>query len=79
MLSMRRSFAFVALLSLVLASTTDGAWSQDVGGFYQGKRVTIVVGSAAGSGYDVYARLLGRHMGGHLPGAPSLGLLKIWE
>ena len=40
--------------------------------FYRGKTVTIVVGSSAGGGYDTYARLLGRHLGKHLPGEPTV-------
>jgi tripartite-type tricarboxylate transporter receptor subunit TctC len=39
--------------------------------FFKGKRITIEVGSAAGSGYDAYARLLARHMPSHIPGAPA--------
>ena len=40
--------------------------------FYRGKTVTIVVGSSAGGGYDAYARLLGRYLGKHLPGEPTV-------
>jgi tripartite-type tricarboxylate transporter receptor subunit TctC len=39
---------------------------------YRGKTVTIVVGTSAGGGYDTYARLLGRHLGKHLPGEPTV-------
>jgi tripartite-type tricarboxylate transporter receptor subunit TctC len=40
--------------------------------FFKGKRITIEVGSAAGSGYDAYARLLARHMPSRIPGAPAI-------
>jgi tripartite-type tricarboxylate transporter receptor subunit TctC len=40
--------------------------------FYKGKTVRLIVGSAAGGGYDAYARLVARHLGDHLPGAPTL-------
>jgi tripartite-type tricarboxylate transporter receptor subunit TctC len=40
--------------------------------FYKSKTVTILVGYGPGGGYDVYARLLSRHMGKHLPGQPSV-------
>jgi tripartite-type tricarboxylate transporter receptor subunit TctC len=40
--------------------------------FFKGKRITIEVGSAAGSGYDAYARLLARHMPSHVPGSPAI-------
>jgi tripartite-type tricarboxylate transporter receptor subunit TctC len=41
-------------------------------GFYQGKTVTFIVGSAAGGGYDTYSRLLAGHIGQHLEGRPSV-------
>src|SRR5215471_13490837 len=40
--------------------------------FYQGKTVTIIVGSAAGTVYDTYARLLGQFIGKYLPGNPNV-------
>ena len=40
--------------------------------FYQGKTVTILVGSSAGSAYDLYGRLLGAHLGKHLSGNPNI-------
>lgn len=40
--------------------------------FYQGKTVTIIVGSAAGTVYDIYARLMGRYVGKYLPGNPEV-------
>jgi tripartite-type tricarboxylate transporter receptor subunit TctC len=40
--------------------------------FYRGKQVTIIVGSSAGGGYDIYARLLARHLPRHIPGEPSV-------
>ena len=40
--------------------------------FYRGKTVTIIVGGPAGGGYDTYARLLGRYLGKHLPGEPTV-------
>lgn len=46
------------------------AQAQDA--FYKDKRLTIIVGSAAGSGYDAYARLMARNFGKHLQGAPSV-------
>jgi tripartite-type tricarboxylate transporter receptor subunit TctC len=39
--------------------------------FYKGKNIQMVVGSDAGGGYDVYARLLTRHMTRFIPGNPN--------
>jgi tripartite-type tricarboxylate transporter receptor subunit TctC len=41
-------------------------------GFYQGKSIRFVVGYAAGGGYDLVARLVGRHISNHIPGNPSV-------
>ena len=40
--------------------------------FYAGKTITIVVGFGAGGGYDLYARLLSRFLGNHIPGKPTV-------
>src|SRR2546422_533760 len=37
-----------------------------------GKVIELYVGYSVGGGYDVYARLLARHMGKHLPGSPVI-------
>src|SRR3979409_2261375 len=33
---------------------------------------SVLIGTTAGGGYDVYARALARHMGRHLPGQPAI-------
>jgi len=40
--------------------------------FYQGKTLQIVVGFGPGGGYDAYARLVGRTIGAHIPGKPTI-------
>lgn len=44
------------------------AYSQEP--FFKGKTVRIIVPFAAGGGYDIYSRILGRHMGRYIPGNP---------
>src|SRR4051812_14370158 len=39
---------------------------------FRGKDVNLYVGSGAGGPYDAYARLVGRHLGRHLPGNPTV-------
>ena len=36
--------------------------------FYEGKMIRIIVGFPAGGGFDLYARIIARHMGKHIPG-----------
>jgi tripartite-type tricarboxylate transporter receptor subunit TctC len=40
--------------------------------FYQGRTINLVIGHSAGGGYDLYARLLARHLGRHIPGHPAV-------
>ncbi len=44
----------------------------DVATFYRGKSITISVGGSPGGGYDLDARVLSRHLGKHIPGAPAV-------
>ena len=64
---------FLRLLGIFALLGTPSALAQDsVAQFYKGRQITVVVGSSAGGGYDIYARLLARHMGKHIPGNPSM-------
>ena len=40
--------------------------------FYEGKTVSLIVGNAAGGGYDAAARALARHMNKHIPGVANI-------
>ena len=40
--------------------------------FYKGKTINIMVGFGPGGGYDLYARLLARVLGNHIPGVPNV-------
>jgi len=60
--------AFAAGAALV----TTQAYADPVADFYKGKQIQVLVGYGPGGGYDVYARLLARHMGKYIPGNPSL-------
>ena len=39
--------------------------------FYQGKTITLIAGTSAGSQYDAHARLIAQHWGKHIPGNPD--------
>lgn len=58
----------VSLLFLFGCSSTLHAQES----FYRGKSVRIVVGSSPGGGYDLWARLLARHLGKYIPGNPDI-------
>ena len=40
--------------------------------FYKGRTITLIVGYGPGGGYDLYARLMARHLGRHIPGNPTI-------
>jgi tripartite-type tricarboxylate transporter receptor subunit TctC len=62
----------ILVLALVAACGAPAAAQQSVADFYKGKTVRIVVGISVGSGYDVTARALQRHLGKHIPGNPTV-------
>src|SRR5918999_6183813 len=40
--------------------------------YYEGKTIRLIVGFSAGGGFDTYSRVIGRHIGRHIPGNPSV-------
>ena len=68
---MKARFWFLtALLAvLVLSVATPAQAAED---FYKGKTIRFVVGFAAGGGYDLAGRIVGRHIGKHIPGNPAI-------
>src|ERR1051325_10349045 len=66
---MKRIFGLLAALTLgVLPASAQDSVAQ----FYKGRQVTVIVGSSPGGGYDIYARLMARHMGKYIPGTPTM-------
>jgi tripartite-type tricarboxylate transporter receptor subunit TctC len=57
---------------MVLTGLAGSAAAQTVGDFYKGRNVAIVVGHEVGTGFDIYARVLARHFGRHVPGNPGI-------
>jgi tripartite-type tricarboxylate transporter receptor subunit TctC len=66
---MRKSLLALALLAIAPAAVHA---QDDVAEFYKGKTVRLLVGIGVGSGYDVNARVLARHMSKHIPGNPNI-------
>lgn len=63
-------WATIAITCLLTAGSA-AAQGKD-GDFYRGRVVSVFIGFGPGGGYDMSARVLARHMGRHLPGAPVL-------
>ena len=58
-------------LSVVMVGALP-ARADDVADFYRGKRINLIVSYGTGGGYDVYARVLAKHMSRHIPGNPNI-------
>ena len=54
-----------------VAALTDSE-RREVEAFYSGKTVKVIVGFAAGGGYDVLARLTAKYLSHYLPGSPTV-------
>src|ERR1700675_1329514 len=68
---------FLCFLS-ACAALFSPAHAQSVSDFYKGKNVDLYIGYSVGGGYDLYARVLARHIGRHIPGNPTV-LVKNME
>ena len=48
------------------------ARAQSAAEFYRGKSIELDIGYSVGGGYDLYARLIARRLGQHVPGNPTV-------
>ena len=56
------------LLAVIAALTVPRrSCAEPVEDFYKGKQIRIITGAAAGDGYDLWSRMLARHMGAIFP------------
>ena len=60
--------ATAALVSMLTASVALAQPSD----FYRGKSIDLNINVSVGGGYDLYARMLARHLGKHIPGNPTI-------
>ena len=68
-----RSGLFLRIIAVVFAaSAAPAAVSADpIEDFYKGKQIRVVIRTAPGGNYDLYSRLLIRHMVRFIPGHPT--------
>ncbi len=59
-----------ALTGVALLASQGAASFAQSDDFYKGKTINVYIGSAPGAGYDIYSRLVIRHLGNHIPGHP---------
>jgi len=68
----RTLLAAAAAVFAAAILTRPEARADSVADFYRGKELTVIVGYGPGGGYDVFARLLARHLGKYMPGNPNV-------
>ncbi len=57
---------------IACAMGSTAASSQSVEDFYRGRTIQMIIGAGIGGGYDLYARMLARTLGKHIPGNPNI-------
>ena len=64
-------------VSLGLLLLSAAAYAQSPEAFYAGRQVKLIVGTGPGGGYDIYVRLLARHLGRNIPGRPNVVIVNM--
>ncbi|HEX2724708.1 MAG TPA: hypothetical protein VHN20_02690 [Beijerinckiaceae bacterium] len=64
--------AACVVAGVLAAPAAASGKDEEVARFYKGKQVTMVIGSSTGGGYDLYGRLVARHIGKYIPGNPTV-------
>jgi tripartite-type tricarboxylate transporter receptor subunit TctC len=68
-MALRYSVCGAALLAVLPASMVSAQAPAD---FYRGKTIDLYINVSVGGGYDLYARMVARHLGKHIPGNPII-------
>jgi hypothetical protein len=60
------------LVGLAIATLLCSSSSARAADYFFGKSIKIVVGSGAGGGFDIYGRVIARHLVRYIPGVPTV-------
>src|SRR3954451_16464722 len=69
---LRFTAALTMAWSLTGAAFAPSPPADAVSDFYKGKELRLVISTTSGTGYDAYARAVGRHLSRHIPGNPAI-------
>src|SRR5688572_7645719 len=61
-----------AAILLAMLAVAAPAHAQTPAEFYKGKQVSLYIGFSPGGTYDLYGRVVARHIGKHIPGNPTV-------
>jgi tripartite-type tricarboxylate transporter receptor subunit TctC len=67
-----RGAAAAVLAMVAIALSAPIASAQSPADFYKGRNVDLYIGYSVGGAYDLYARVIARHLGKHIPGNPTI-------
>ena len=62
----------VVLAAVICIGAASAARAQTPAEFFRGKHVSLYIGFSAGGTYDLYGRVVARHLGKHIPGNPTV-------
>ena len=62
----------LTLAAVVYGTAVPAGAQSPVADFYKGRNVQAIVGYAPGSTFELYIRVLSRHIGRHIPGNPTV-------
>src|SRR5262250_2614626 len=64
--------SLAAMIAMAFLWSARGGYPASDDNFYRGKTIRLIVAFSAGGGYDAYSRTIGRHLGKHIPGNPTV-------
>lgn len=67
----RACLAAILAVWSVIGARAQAPVVVDEAEFYKGKTIRLIVGSGAGDSFDLYGRLVSRHLANHIPGKPT--------
>lgn len=59
-------------VAVLFISNTPSALADSISNFYAGRNITMVIPSPPGGSYNLYGRMVARHIGKQIPGNPRL-------
>ncbi len=66
------TFACAMTAAVLVLAPISFAHAQSPAEFYKGRNVDLYIGYSVGGAYDLYARVIARHLGKHIPGNPTI-------
>jgi tripartite-type tricarboxylate transporter receptor subunit TctC len=71
-MSSRRTKNNLWVATFLLGAPAQPQAQTSVAEFYKGRQIQLVIGYSPGATYDLYARLVARRLGDHIPGHPAV-------